>query len=289
MRERSVESIPNALSFDLEEWFHAEVFASLFPRERWGELESRSEAQADRVLALLATAGVKATFFILGWIAERKPALVKRIAAEGHEIGCHGYSHTMITMQSRAEFQEDAKTAKTVLEELSGKNVRGYRAPTFSVTRETLWALELLWEMGFAYDSSIYPIRHDRYGIPGSPRVPYIAVEREGRALWEFPGATIRIAGITLPAAGGGYLRLFPYSWTRAAIRAMNRRGRPANIFAHPWEFDLELPRVDLPLLSLRQTAGWPEYGLHSGQGHPVRDQLQQRRYSRKVKRCIPT
>lgn len=249
--------VVNALSFDLEEWFQAEVFSDTIAPDQWGGLTRRSEAQTERVLELLAAQGVQATFFVLGWVAERSPALIRRLAGEGHEIACHGYSHIMITRQSRQEFRDEVTRAKKMLEDIAGQPVRGYRAPTFSVTRDTIWALDLLLESGVSYDSSIFPIRHDRYGIPGSPRFPYIAINRGGKALWEFPGTTIRVAGATLPAAGGGYLRLFPYRWTRAALRVLNRAGHPANIYAHPWEFDAGLPRVRLPLASrLRHYGG---------------------------------
>ncbi len=242
--------IVNALSFDVEEWFQAEVFANIFPQDQWERLESRVDRQVDLVLGLLEEHGIKATFFTLGWIAERYGEVVGKIISDGHELACHGYSHTMITKQSRGDFEEDLKRARGVLEDIYGKRVRGYRAPTFSITEEARWALEILCANGFHYDSSIYPIRHDRYGIPNSPRFPYPVVERGGRRLWEFPGPTKRIAGATLPAAGGGYLRLFPYWWASSAVRAANRIGQPVNVYAHPWEFDDSLPIVSLPAVA---------------------------------------
>ena len=244
------ESVTNALSFDIEEWFHAEVFAPIIPPEKWETMESGCERQTDLVLKLLAEYGVHATFFTLGWIAERHQSLVKRIAASGHELACHGYDHTMITRQRRDEFDGDIKRSKRLIEDLCGKEIKGYRAPTFSVTGRTEWALEVLLENGFHYDSSIYPIRHDRYGIPGAPRFPYVALMRDGRSLWEFPGPTMYACGLTLPAAGGGYLRLFPYAWTRRALLTAHRVGRPVNVYAHPWEFDCTFPRVELPLVA---------------------------------------
>jgi polysaccharide deacetylase family protein (PEP-CTERM system associated) len=242
--------IINSLSFDLEEWFHAEVFSSLIPSGEWEAMESRCEKQTDLVLRLLEEHGVRATFFALGWLAERYPSLVKRIAASGHELACHGYDHTMITRQRRDEFDGDVKRSKKLLEDLCGKEIKGYRAPTFSITGRTGWALEVLLENGFHYDSSIYPIRHDRYGIPGAPRFPYVALMRDGRSLWEFPGPTVCACRLTLPAAGGGYLRLFPYAWTRRAMLAAHSTGQPVNVYAHPWEFDCGLPRVELPLVA---------------------------------------
>ena len=267
--------IVNALSFDLEEWFQAEVFAPLISPGRWGDMESRCEAQADFVLGMLAEYGVRATFFTLGWLAERRPALVERIAGAGHELACHGYDHTMITRQCREEFDREVKRSKMILEDLCGVEIRGYRAPTFSITKDTQWALEVLWENGFYYDSSIYPIRHDRYGIPGAPRFPYIALEREERALWEFPGPTMRVGGVTLPAAGGGYLRLFPYALTRAAILAAHREGQPVNVYAHPWEFDRGLPRVELPLISSLR-----HYGGIKGNARKIRRLLDEFRFA---------
>jgi len=273
MNER--EPVVNALSFDLEEWFHAEVFAHLIPRARGDGMESRSDAQVDFVLGVLAEYDVKATFFTLGWLAERRPALVNRIAEAGHELACHGYDHTMITTQRREEFDRDIKRSKMILENLCGREIRGYRAPTFSITKDTQWALDVLWKNGFCYDSSIYPIRHDRYGMPGAPRFPYVALMRDGRALWEFPGPTMRVCGITLPAAGGGYLRLFPYAWTRAAILAAHREGQPVNVYAHPWEFDHELPRVELPLISRIR-----HYGGIKGNARKIRRLLEEFRFA---------
>jgi polysaccharide deacetylase family protein (PEP-CTERM system associated) len=243
-------TIASALSFDLEEWFQAEVFSRTFPPSCWEDLESRVEAQTDVILDLLEAHRLKATFFVLGWVAERHSRLVTRIAGGGHEIACHGYAHTMITKQSRKGFEEDIDRARGILEGITGERVSGYRAPTFSITEETRWALDVLCGNGFLYDSSIYPIHHDRYGIPGSPRYPYVVMERGGRTLWEFPGPTMRIAAMVLPAAGGGYLRLFPRWWTRAAVKAAHRVDRPANVYAHPWEFDRGLPEVKLPLVS---------------------------------------
>ncbi|MCX6357180.1 MAG: DUF3473 domain-containing protein [Candidatus Aureabacteria bacterium] len=244
------ERIVNALSFDVEEWFQAEIFSHVFPRASWETMESRVERQVDVILDILARHNVRATFFTLGWVAERAPGVVRSIVSGAHELACHGYDHTMITRLSRGEFDRDLTRARTVLEQAGGAAMGGYRAPTFSITSNTLWALDALLDQGFTYDASIYPIRHDRYGIPGARRFPHIVSRRGGRVLWEFPGMTVRIAGVTLPAGGGGYLRLFPYAWTARAIRQAHRNGEPANVFAHPWEFDTELPRPGLKTLS---------------------------------------
>lgn len=267
--------IINSLSFDLEEWFHAEAFSTIIPSGKWETMDSRCERQADLVLGLLAECAARATFFTLGWLAERHQSLVKKIAAAGHELACHGYDHTMITRQRRDEFDGDVKRSKRLLEDLWGKEVKGYRAPTFSITGETEWALDVLLENGFHYDSSIYPIRHDRYGIPGAPRAPYVALMRDGRSLWEFPGATVRACGLTLPAAGGGYLRLLPYAWTRRAVLAAHREGQPVNVYAHPWEFDCDLPRVKLP-----PVARFRHYGGIKGNARKLRRLLGEFRFA---------
>jgi polysaccharide deacetylase family protein (PEP-CTERM system associated) len=201
------------------------------------------------LLDVLATARVRGTFFVLGWIAERQPDLVSRIAGGGHEIASHGYDHRMITQQTPEEFAADLRRSLRVLRALSGQAVVGYRAPSFSVVRETLWALDILMDHGIVYDSSIYPVHHDRYGIPGTPRAPYRVRWGDGRELWELPPATLRVLGRTLPAAGGGYLRLLPYAHTEHTLRRMNAAGMPGVVYTHPWEYDVDQPRVKLPPL----------------------------------------
>jgi polysaccharide deacetylase family protein (PEP-CTERM system associated) len=238
-------SIHNALTFDVEEYFHAEVFSSMVPREQWSTLESRVVPATGRLLALLAETGTRATFFVLGWVAARHPELVRTIAAQGHEVACHGYGHEMITRQSRAEFTEDIRRAKTTVEDAAGVAVTGYRAPTFSVVRETLWSLEVLAESGFQYDSSIFPIVHDRYGIPDAPRFPHRVGGKNGMQITEFPLSTVTRFGRRFPVAGGGYFRLLPYAVTRWALRQLNEReGQPAMVYLHPWEIDPGQPRL---------------------------------------------
>jgi polysaccharide deacetylase family protein (PEP-CTERM system associated) len=247
----------NALSFDVEEYFHAEVFAAVVRPQDWSDLESRVVPATRRILSLLADAGVRATFFVLGWIAERQPGLVRSIAAEGHEVACHGYAHRMITRMSRAEFTADVERAKATLEDVSGERVIGYRAPTFSVVRETLWSLEVLAECGFSYDSSIYPIVHDRYGISDACRFPHRwAVGAGSGAIAEFPLSTISWLGWRFPVAGGGYLRLVPYGVTARAIRRLNEKeSQPAIVYLHPWECDPGQPRLPVGRLKyLRHT-----------------------------------
>jgi len=200
----------NALTFDIEEYFHAEALSGVVRPEDWSGLESRVVDSTRRLLDILDREQVRATFFILGWVAERQPALVREIESLGHEIACHGYAHRMIQHLNRHELAEDVKRAKKVLEDVAGTSVIGYRAPTFSVVRETLWSLDVLSEAGFRYDSSIFPVRHDRYGIPGAPRFPHRVRTPGGGEIAEFPLSTICLPGWRLQVAGGGYFRLFP-------------------------------------------------------------------------------
>jgi len=234
----------NAITCDVEDYFQVESLRSVVPRERWETTPWRLERNAGRVLDLFDRAGVRGTFFVLGWWAERLAGLVKRIAGAGHEIASHGYAHRMITEQSPEEFRADVRRAKALLEDLVGQAVAGYRAPTFSITERTLWAVDILAEEGYGYDSSIFPIRHDRYGIPSAPRHIHLRHGRNGATLVEFPPTTLRMLGCNLPVAGGGYLRLLPARLVHRALRAVNRRGWPAIVYFHPWELDPEQPRL---------------------------------------------
>jgi polysaccharide deacetylase family protein (PEP-CTERM system associated) len=197
----------------------------------------------DRLLECFDRHRVKATFFVLGWVAERFPALVSRIAQQGHEIASHGYAHHLVYDQTMAAFREDVRRAKGLLESIIGAPVDGYRAPSFSITERSLWALDILVEEGHRYDASIFPIRHDRYGIPDAPRHPHL-LQQIGGTLAEVPGSTVQIGPLNLPVAGGGYFRLLPYAWTRWGISRVNaREGRPAVFYIHPWETDPGQPR----------------------------------------------
>ena len=236
----------NALSVDVEDWFHPEAVRDHVAREDWDRLETRAGRNVDTILRLLDRARTHATFFVLGWVADREPALVPRLAAAGHEIASHGWAHRMITRQDPAEFAADLRRSLAVLRAQSGQPVRGYRAPSFSIVRDTLWALDVLLEHGIEYDSSIFPVHHDRYGIPGASRAPHPVRTAGTRTLWELPPVTVRIAGRTLPAAGGGYLRLLPYAWSAFALRRMASEGLPAVVYTHPWEYDVEQPRLPL-------------------------------------------
>jgi polysaccharide deacetylase family protein (PEP-CTERM system associated) len=249
----------NVLTFDVEEYFHAEAFAGVVRPEDWPTFGSRVVDATERLLDILDYADVRATFFVLGWVAERQPGLVQEIHARGHELACHGYSHQMISRLTPQEFAEDVKRAKKVIEDIAGTRVIGYRAPTFSVTRQTLWSLEVLMEAGFRYDSSIFPIVHDRYGIPDAPRFAHripifvnrIPIVGNGCAMAELPLSTLSVFGQRLPVAGGGYFRLLPYRLTRLAIRHLNKVERqPAVVYLHPWELDRHQPQLSVGRLT---------------------------------------
>lgn len=246
----SAGTIHNALSFDVEDYFQVAALAEAVDRKSWDRQPSRVDANTARLLDLLATRGVHATFFVLGWIAERYPAIVRSIAAAGHEIACHGYSHELIYRQSPAAFREETRRSKGILEEQAQTRVRGYRAATWSITRQSLWALDILAEQGFSYDSSIFPTHHDLYGIPEAPRVPHRLSLPGGASLLEFPPSTVRIGPANLPVAGGGYFRLLPLAVTRWAIRRINREGVPFLFYLHPWEIDPDQPRMKVGLKS---------------------------------------
>jgi polysaccharide deacetylase family protein (PEP-CTERM system associated) len=237
----------NALTFDVEEYFHAEAFASVVRPERWSTLESRVVSATERLLDLVAETGTSATFFVLGWVAEQHPGLIRAIHARGHEVACHGYGHQMITRLSRSQFAADVQRGKAAVEHAIGAEVIGYRAPTFSVVRETLWSLEVLAEAGFRYDSSIFPIVHDRYGIPDATRFPHRLAAGPGAEITEFPLSTVAWLGWRVPVAGGGYFRLLPYAVTRLALRHLNEReGQAAIMYLHPWEIDPGQPRLPI-------------------------------------------
>lgn len=238
------------MSIDVEDYFHVSVFDGLVPRSQWDSMESRVKANTMRLLEIFDEFRVRSTFFILGWVARRHPDLVSMIARAGHEIASHGYAHRLIYDQTPAAFREDVRRAKGILEEAGGRAVAGYRAPSYSITPRSLWAIDILAEEGYTYDSSIFPIRHDRYGIPVSARRPYRIV-RGARSLIEVPGSTTRFGPLNLPVAGGGYFRLLPYWWTRWGISRVNRlEGRPVVFYLHPWEIDPGQPRLPAGRLS---------------------------------------
>lgn len=234
----------NALTVDVEDYFQVEAFADVVRREDWSKWESRVERNTHRLLDLLARREVRSTFFILGWVAEHHPQLVREIAEAGHEIACHSYHHQLIHAQSHDEFRADVRRAKFLLEDITGQEVIGYRAPTYSITKTTLWALDVLVEEGFQYDSSIFPIYHDRYGIPGAERFIHTIRCQAGNIV-EFPPSTVRVAAANLPMTGGGYFRLLPYALFRWGLRRINRlEQQPALFMVHAWEVDPEQPII---------------------------------------------
>ncbi|MDD5330399.1 MAG: DUF3473 domain-containing protein [Sulfuricella sp.] len=234
--------IKNAMTIDVEDYFQVSAFAPHIPRDSWEFQPCRVERNVDAILAMLAEHRTHATFFTLGWIAERYPSVVRRIVAAGHELASHGYAHRRASEQNRAEFADDVRRAKDILEQIGGVRVNGYRAPSFSIGRRNLWALESLREAGYRYSSSIYPIRHDHYGMPDAPRFPHHPAGRGG--VLEIPITTVKLFDRNLPAGGGGYFRLLPYSFSRWCLERVNRDdGQPCMFYFHPWEIDPDQPR----------------------------------------------
>lgn len=243
--------ILNALTIDVEDYYQVSGFESQIAFESWPRYESRVVGNTWRILELLHFQKVKATFFVLGWIAEHYPQVVLAIRQEGHEIASHGYRHRLLYNMSPEEFRKDTERSKGILEDLCGLPVVGYRAASYSVVEETLWALDILKDLGFQYDSSIFPIHHDRYGIPTAGRFPYDHLLSEDRRLLEFPLSTVKLFGRNVPVAGGGYLRVFPYRFIQWGIRRINQReAQPAIIYLHPWEIDPGQPKVQGSRLS---------------------------------------
>ena len=231
----------NAMTVDVEDYFQVSAFEHLIDRADWDNLPCRVERNTDRVLALFAEHDVRATFFTLGWVAQRYPQLVRRIADSGHEVASHGFSHLRVTQQRPEEFLEDVSLTKKLLEDTSGCEVRGFRAASFSIGRDNLWALDTLEQSGYRYSSSIYPVHHDLYGMPEAPRFSF---RRRDGGLMEVPISTVTLFDRNIPCGGGGYFRLLPYAYSRWAFRRINRRdGRPAVFYFHPWEIDPGQPR----------------------------------------------
>ena len=240
-------AVVNALTIDVEDYFHVSGFEPFVNRDEWDAYESRVGPSTDRLLDLLAAADVRATFFVLGWVAERQPSLVRAIRAAGHEIGCHSYAHRLIYEMTPDEFRADLRLSLDILQDTLGEPVTAYRAPSFSVTRDSTWALDILVEEGITLDSSIYPTHHDRYGIPGTPLGPH-RIDREAGSLWEFPPPVWNLCGYPVPVGGGGYFRLYPYALTRLGLGKINASGRPFAAYLHPWEIDPDQPRIEASL-----------------------------------------
>lgn len=235
----------NVISVDVEDYFQVEAFANIVDRSQWESFPSRVEANTRRLLDLFDETGVKATCFILGWVAERQPKLVAEIVQRGHEPACHSYWHRLIYRLTPVEFREDTRRAKDCIEQAAGEAIYGYRAPTFSITEKSSWAPEVLAELGFRYDSSIFPVKHDNYGVPDAPRGPFPIDTPSGR-INEYPMTTFRFwKSPNLPVAGGGYLRIFPEWYTRAGVRRASKEGIPVITYVHPWEIDPEQPRIN--------------------------------------------
>ena len=241
--------IRHYFTVDVEEHFQVRALSPFVDRERWESYESRVARNVDRMLELLARHGATGTFFTLGWVAERQPAMVKAIAAAGHEVASHGWDHRRVVDLEPAEFRDQARRSKALLEDLSGQPCLGYRAPNYSIVAGREWALDILVEEGYRYDSSLFPITRPGYGYPGGGRDPHW-LERPAGRLFEVPPTTLRRAGLNLPAAGGAYFRLLPPLLVRAALRDAERRGQPGTFYLHPWEIDPDQPRFDVPLLT---------------------------------------
>lgn len=237
----SRDQIVNYLSIDVEEHFQVSAFEKNVSVSDWDQHESRVDENISCILSLLCEFNIKATFFVVGWVAERNPALVLKIKEQGHEIGCHSYAHRKVYDFTAEEFREDTLRAKDILETITGDKVLGYRAPSYSITHKSLWALDILEELGFCYDSSIFPVYHDNYGIPDSPRFKYVP---EGSGLTEYPISTALILGRNIPISGGGYFRLFPYWFTKMGLSSINQKEQqPFMFYLHPWEVDPGQPR----------------------------------------------
>lgn len=236
--------IRNALTVDVEDYFQVSAFSENINYSDWDNYPLRVEDNTRALLELFDQHKVTATFFVLGWVAERIPGLVREIAACGHEVACHGFSHQLVYNQSPQVFREETLRSKQLLEDIIQQPVYGYRAASYSITERSRWALDIIAEAGFIYDSSIFPVRHDRYGMPGTPEAPYILESPAGRSITEFPLATARVFGYRLPVAGGGYFRLYPYLVTRLGLSQINAQQRPFIFYLHPWEIDPGQPRI---------------------------------------------
>lgn len=237
------DALAHFFTVDVEEYFQVNAFDSVVSRDEWDRWPRRLDRTIPSLLDELARSGAKGTFFVLGWVADRSPDIVRAIAHAGHEIASHGFWHRKVNVLSPSEFRDDVRASKRALEDLTGLSVDGYRAPSFSITRDTEWAFDVLLEEGFRYDSSVFPVRRPDYGIPGALRDPHVLSRPTGK-LAEFPLATVMLAGVSFPAAGGGYLRHLPFSLIRKAFAQATARGRPATFYIHPWEMDPGQPRL---------------------------------------------
>ena len=259
-------AIVNAFSVDVEDWYQVSDFEDQIALEDWGRFESRVVPNTRRVLRLLDEFGVRGTFFILTWNAERHPSLVEEIAAAGHEVATHGYGHRLVYEQGKDLYRRDLERSQEILEGILGYRALGYRAPSFSVTSKSMWALDVMLETGIEYDSSIFPVQDSLYGIPGALRFPFVIHSRGDRELIEFPMTTARLGGRNLPLGGGAYLRILPYAYMRWGMRRVNREGHPAVVYLHPWELDPEQPRL--------KSRGKRGFSTHYVNLHSMEDKL---------------
>jgi polysaccharide deacetylase family protein (PEP-CTERM system associated) len=251
IRDRNSGELVNALTIDVEDYFHVEAMSGTVSRDSWSSMEYRCEQNVARLLQLFSDHDVRATFFVLGWVAERSPALVRQIREAGHEVACHGMSHRLIYRQSEEEFRNETRRSKGLLEDITGQAVLGYRAASFSIVKSSMWAVDHLIDSGFSYDSSVFPIRHDNYGMPEAPLEPFRLEAPSGRRIVEFPMAVVRFMGLNLPVSGGGYFRILPYWFVRTLLRRINRKERrPFTFYLHPWEIDPGQPRLRAGLKS---------------------------------------
>lgn len=245
-----------AMTIDVEDYFHVAAFKDVVSPSRWDEYSPRVEDNTRRLLDLFSREEITATFFILGWVAERSPGLIREIQSQGHEIASHGYSHQLVFEQSPEVFRQETAKSKALLEDITGEKIKGYRAASYSVTRDSLWALDILAELGFTWDSSIFPIHHDTYGMAGTPDEPYQLITPSGASMTEFPLTTAKVLGLSVPAAGGGYFRQYPYALSRWLLaRASGGGARPTIFYLHPWEIDPDQPRI--------ANAGWKSRFRH--------------------------
>jgi polysaccharide deacetylase family protein (PEP-CTERM system associated) len=234
--------IDNYLTIDVEDYYQVSAFDKICSFDKWDSYPSRVVANTEKVLAILEKHGVRATFFVLGWTAGKFPGLIKKIDRHGHELACHSYNHRLVYNLTPSEFREDTRLAKELIEQAAGRKVRGYRAPSYSINSRNLWAFEILEELGFEFDSSIFPIYHDRYGDPGAPRFRHQIV---GRRIVEYPISTVQSGRVRIPVGGGGYFRLYPYTFSRWCLQRINgSEKQPFVFYLHPWELDAQQPRM---------------------------------------------
>ncbi len=262
-------TITHAMTIDVEDYYQVSAFGKVISPDQWEQWPSRVVNNTEKLLSLFDQKNIKATFFVLGWVAERHPELIQAIHQQGHEVASHGYSHQLIYQQTPEVFREETAKSKQILEDIIQTPVTGYRAASYSITRQSLWALDILGDLGFTWDSSIFPVHHDRYGIPDSPREPYQIITTNGHSITEFPLTTAKVLGQSIPAAGGGYFRQYPYQLSRWLFdRASLNQSRPQMFYLHPWEIDPEQPKIP--------GAGWLSNFRHYTNLHRCQARLEQ-------------